>query len=75
MSDGAHMLPMPSDAELIVDMLMYRSYAHTRMTAPHIKVETYRSHFPNADQLEARFQMETIVAKVRASSKSSLEGK
>lgn len=71
MSDGAHMLPMmPSDADLIVDMLMYRSYAYTRTTAPHIPVANYVAYYPNAGQLEARFQMESIVAKVRDSSRA-----
>lgn len=50
----------------LVDELTFISYASNRDAAPHITPERWAPHYPNAAELEARYQAERAIGKARA---------
>jgi hypothetical protein len=50
-------------ARMVVDELVYRSYAHNRARSPHVPYEDWRFTFgPRVYLLELRFQGEALLA-------------
>lgn len=47
----------------ILDDLTYASYSANRDAAPHISPARWAPHYPNAAELEARYQAERAIQK------------
>lgn len=50
----------------VISELTYISYAANRDAAPHIAPERWAPHYPNATELEARYEAEKAIAKAAA---------
>lgn len=47
----------------LLSELLYINYAENRDRAPHISAERWVPHYPNAAELEARYQAEKAIEK------------